>query len=288
MKKILFPFETNNAIYKEAYIYAVKAARNLHAELIMLNVFSIDSQNEITKDAYSKKLRYNWLLAYNEVVNLNQYYIENHAKPGIEFNIRYDYRFIHGKQADEIHNILEKDTIDLLVVPFSDDANLNKKQLRLIRDDIFERNEASLLIIPKNKKFNPLSNIVFATDLKKLKHHDLYLNDMLRYASAFDSNIHFLHINTGGNPVLPKDIEAYRTMMQIIETNKKKAHVFKSINSMKISESIMQYAHEVNAEMIVVVKHQHSFLDAFFHSSLSESLSINSDIPLLVMREKSK
>ena len=44
MKKILFPFETNQPIYKEAYVYAVKFARNLGAELIMLNVFEIESE----------------------------------------------------------------------------------------------------------------------------------------------------------------------------------------------------------------------------------------------------
>ena len=42
MKKILFPFEIDNLNYKEAYVYAVKLARNLNAQVILLSAFLIE------------------------------------------------------------------------------------------------------------------------------------------------------------------------------------------------------------------------------------------------------
>lgn len=59
MKKILFPFETNHVIYREAYVYAVKFARNLGAELIMLNVFEMDDAETPTQRNIKRLSRIN-------------------------------------------------------------------------------------------------------------------------------------------------------------------------------------------------------------------------------------
>jgi len=75
-------------------------------------------------------------------------------------------------------------------------------------------------------------------------------------------------------------------VMQNIEKNPK--HTFKSLNGKKILESLNQYVEESNADLLVVVKHQHYFLDSIFHESISNEISMNSKVPVLVMREKSK
>ncbi len=79
MKKILFPFEIGNPIYKEAYVYAVMLARNLYSEVILLNTFHIDADDDITKERYSRLIRDKWVRAYNETSVFNKYYLENHG-----------------------------------------------------------------------------------------------------------------------------------------------------------------------------------------------------------------
>lgn len=49
MKKVLFPFEIDRRVYKEAYVYAVTLARNQRAELILLDAFYIEADNRITR-----------------------------------------------------------------------------------------------------------------------------------------------------------------------------------------------------------------------------------------------
>ncbi len=285
MKKILFPFEIDNPLYKEAYIYAVKFARNMNAELIMLNVFSIEVSDDITQESYNKLIKNSWFKAYNEVVELNNFYFKNHIRIDQELSIKFDYRFIHGKLIEEIRRVTREEPIDLIVLPISDTEEINKKQLEIIRDDIFEKNRTSLLVVPQHCPFKPIKNIVFATDLKKLNYHQLYLNDVLKYAKIFDSNIHFIHIsNRDEKTVMPEDVEAYRTMTQIIETNKR--HVFKSFYGENLIESVKQYSESKKGDLLVVVKHQHYFLDTLFHRSFSDEISLKSTIPVLVMREK--
>jgi nucleotide-binding universal stress UspA family protein len=283
MKKILFPFETLNPIYKEAYVYAVKLARNLNTEVILLNTFLIEAGDDITEEKYGKLIRDNWFKAYNEISKFNKYFLEDHARIADELTIKFDYRFVHGIFQDEIRNIAREEDVSLIVLPLSDRKEINKRQLEIIRDNIFEKNRVSLMVIPFQGAFKPIKNIVFATDLHKVNHYKQYLDDVIHYAKALDSNIHFLHISTRENSEIREDSKEYQMIMQVIEQNKR--HVFKRVFSKDVIESVKMYVEDNNADLLVVVKQQHYFLDTLFHKSFSNDISLNSKIPVLVMRE---
>ena len=284
MKKILFPFEIDNLNYKEAYVYAVKLARNLNTQVILLNAFLIDAGNDITREKYGKLIRDHWYKAYNEISKFNKYFLEDHARVADELSIKFDYRFIHGILKDEIRNITKEEEVGLIVMPLSEKTEINKRQLEIIRDNIFEKNRVSLLVIPFNGQYRPIKNIVFSTDLQKVKNYNQYLGDLVRYAEALDSNIHFLHVSTKENFEIREDSEEFQMLAQVIEKNKR--HVFKSIYGKNVIESVNRYVEDIDADMLVAVKHQHYFLDTLFHKSFSNEISLNSRIPVLVMREK--
>jgi nucleotide-binding universal stress UspA family protein len=73
-------------------------------------------------------------------------------------------------------------------------------------------------------------------------------------------------------------------VMEFIAKNKR--HSFKSLHGENVKESINQYVEDCNAELVVVVKQQHHFLESILHESLSKEISMNSKVPVLIMREK--
>lgn len=284
MRKILFPFELNNPVYKEAYIYAIKLARIIYAELIVLNAYKVEVGNDITQEKYELLKKENWFKAYNAISKFNEYFLQKHAKTDSDLKIKFDYRFMNGILKDEIRNIAREDEVDLIVLPISDNREFNKRQLKIIRDNLFEKNRTSLLVVPFGGEYRPVKNIVFATDLKKLNNYRDYLHDVINYASLFDSNIHFIHISSKEKPEEWNNSNTYRMVMQEIEKNKR--HVFKSLYGKRIIESVNQYVEEFNADILVVVKHQHYFLESIIHESVSNEISLNSKVPVLIMREK--
>lgn len=284
MRKILFPFELNNPIYREAYIYGIKFARKINAELIVLNVFKVEVGNDITEEKYSKLKKDNWFKAYNEINKYNKYYLEEFAQTETDLKVKFNYQFINGILLDEIKNIAREEEVDLIVLPISDGREFNKRQLRIIRDNIFEKNRTSLLVVPFGCEFRPIKSIVFATDLKKLNNYQQYLNDVINYARAFDSSIHFIHISSRENREDWTDSDTYRMVMQAIEKNKR--HTFTSLHGKKIIDSVNEYVESNNADILVVVKHQHYFMESLVHDSLSNEISMHSKVPVLVMREK--
>ena len=284
MRKILFPFELENPVYREAYIYGIKFARKINAELILLNVFQVEVGNDITEEKYGKLKRDNWFKAYNEISKFNRYYLEDHANTESDLEIKFNHRFVNGFLVDEIKNIAREDEVDLIVLPISDQKEFNKRQLKIIQDNVFEKNRTSLLVVPFTCKFRPVKNIVFATDLRKLNNYQQYLHDVINYARLFDSSIHFIHISSREKAEDWDNSDTYRLVMQAIEKNNR--HSFKSLRGKKIIESVNQYVEECNADILVVVKHQHYFLESILHESLSKEISLYSKVPVLVMREK--
>ena len=88
MRKILFPFELDNPIYREAYIHGIKFARKINAEMILLNVFQVEVGNDITEEKYNRLKRDNWFKAYNEISRFNRYYLVDHANVETDLQIR--------------------------------------------------------------------------------------------------------------------------------------------------------------------------------------------------------
>jgi nucleotide-binding universal stress UspA family protein len=284
MKKILFPFEIGNPVYQEAYIYAVKFARNLNTEVILLNAFSIEADDFITNEKYAKLIKERWVKAYNEINRFNNYYLKDHARTGDELMIRFDHRFINGILKDEIKGIAKEPEVGLIVLPVSDNREFNKRQLEVIRDNIFEKNWVSLLVIPFQGKYRPIKNIVFSVDLKKIKHFPHYLEEVVQISRAFDSNITFLNVAQREKEVLKEDAEEYRLIKKIIDRNSR--HEFKQISGKNVVDSVNQYVEESHADLLAVVKHQHYFLENLFHRSHTNEISFHSKVPVFVMREK--
>jgi len=284
MKKILFPFEIGNPIYRDAYVYAVKLARNLYREVILLNTFKIEEVEDITEATYHKLIRENWFRAYNDINRFNQYYLEAHARIDDELKIKFDHRFIHGLFKDEIRKTASEEEVGIIVLPISDKKETNRRQLEIIRDNLFERNRVSLFIIPFQESFKPIKNIVFSIDLRKVKKFGNYLDEVVHFARAFDANIHFIHVCPRERSEIREDSKELQMVMKVIENDRR--HSFQQIFGKDVVKSVNQYVVDNKADLLAVVKHQHYFLDTLFHKSFSNEISFNSRVPVLIMREE--
>ena len=284
MKKILFPFEIDDPVYQEAYIYAVKFARNLNTEVILLNAFSIEADNFITKEKYARLIKERWFQAYNEIIKFNNYYLNEHARMDDELQIKFDHRFINGILKDEIREIAKEQDVGFIVLPVSDRKDFNKRQLDIISDNIFEKNMVSLLVVPFQGSYRPIRNIVFSVDLKKLNYFKQYLDEIIQISRAFDSNVHFLNVSRTDKDVFNEDSEEYQMIKRI--TDKNSRYVFKRVSGKDVVESVNQYVDEIHADLLAVVKHQHFFLETLFHRSHTNEISFNSKVPVFVMREQ--
>ncbi len=284
MKKILFPFETNQSIYKEAYVYAVKFARNLGAELIMLNVFEIESDYLLTPKEYKKTIQDKWFKAYQEIIKFNKHYLSNYAKIESELRIKVDYRFLHGNLINEISKIISAEEIDLIVLPEAKHIEPYKEIVKVVWHDVYAKDPVSLLLIPSQCIYHPIKTAAFVAEMRELNHIVRYINTTIRYAKVFDASIHFLHIPQSKKDQLPGERKDINDTIQTIERSNK--HAFKTLIGRDIISMIEEYTEKNNVQLMFVVRHHHYFFESLFHKNLSDEICLKSNIPVLVMKEK--
>jgi len=284
MKKFLFPFEIGNPIYREAYVYAVKLARNLHRELILLNAFILEVGNDINRDSYARMVRDNWIKAYNELSRYNKYYLENHSKTMEDLQIRFDHRFINGDFRDVVNSVASEDEVGTIILPLSGDKDFSRRQLEIIHENVLSKRGLSLLVLPEGNMYRPVRNMAFLTDLKYIPDLQRYLDEALDIALALDSGIHFLHYAKKSTPEDHAASESYRIIRQITATYKH--HIYREISGDTLLESVERYAAENDVDMLVVVKQQQDLLDTLLRRSVSDKLSLKARIPVWVMHEQ--
>jgi len=282
MKKILFPFQPGKE-NKEAFIYAVKSARNMNAELVMLNAFDVEVDESITKEKYALLLKENWMKAYASIANFNHHYVENYARVEGDLHIKTDYRFIHGKTSVEVFRILEQEEIDLLIVGFADLEFFQMRLSELMNHRVLKQTITSVLVIPEECCFKSIKNMVYATDFHRLNTGKFLINQAIKFARSFNAAIHFLHFS-GCREGSIEDREGYELINDLVE--KEKRNRFSVIGGKDIFTSMDQYISANAIDCIAVIKHHRGIFENLLHRSFTESFSTKTRIPMLVLIDK--
>lgn len=283
MKKILFPFETNKTIYNDAFVYAVKFARNFRAELVMLNVFELKVGDSITRKELDSLIKEYWIKAYKEIIRFNSYYIKSHARIDSEIKIKFDYRFHHGILSHEMKSIFSAEEIDLLVMPVPDQKEGSKKLMEIIHNEVSERNNTSVLLVPVKETYRTINKIVFVADFNKLNHFRHYFTEIIRLANIFDAHVHFLHLSSAENVYLPEDSDVFASIAQIIKNNNN--HKLWNLHGKDLSSKVMEYVAINQVRLVTMVRHQLHFPETLFHKNYSDDISLKSSVPVLILKE---
>ena len=283
MKKVLFPFEIDHTCYREAYVYAVKMARNLGAELIMLHAFHIEVDNTITPEKYDKIIKNNWLSAYREIIRFHDYYLQDHARVDTELRVKTDHRIIHGNLVDEFRKILHSEGIDLVVLPAAGDTESTVKKLRLLRREALDMDHTSLLSIPCGRTFLPIENMLLVTWMKRLRGLTDYLNELFLFASIFNSSVHCVHFLKH----VKECLEVEEVMKQSIQKTRSGGNgtIFHCMGGKDPEKKLEEYIFENEIELLAMAKGQMHGFQELHVTALSEEICAKVGIPVLILRD---
>jgi len=277
MKKVLFPFETEIKAYKEAYIYAVSLARNLKAELILLNAFYVEADNSITRSSYTQLLKNNWFKAYKELSSYHDYYLKNHAGMEPELRLKTDHRFIHGNLVDEFRIAIKRMDIDVAVIPASGENDSTRKKIRQMRREVLDMNSTSLLVTPADTAYRPIKNILYVYSGSEQKVVCEHLDEIMLETSISDASIHLVHISKHDVP----EQEALKTIIkEKCRQNQVVVHLLQDKNQKK---EIRDYVSRYDIQLLALPKSQLHSMGNYFSRHLIEEMGLDLKIPVLIL-----
>lgn len=139
---------------------------------------------------------------------------------------------------------------------------------------VVSKTSAPTLIIPGNAKFSTIKSILFALDDRNLP--ESVLNPLKGICEKFNAHVHLLNVGeeTLGSPTL--EIENRFENCICSMTSKVGDDVI---------EEIGQYAKEIDADVIVMVRHSKNLFEKIFKGSHTKREIFNTEVPLLILHD---
>ena len=272
-KKILFPTDFSDAS-KNAFIYALKLANNIGAEVVTVHVYQVPHANFVNAAEYLHEV-------YN-VAELSNF--ENYRDEVPEFraiaqannlsHVKISHVLIAGETVSEIKKLAEKEDYELVVMGTKGGNSLKETFFGTVASKVMNEVKGLVLVIPENCQYEPIQKILFMT---KYKTEDTEsFRKILSLSQAYNAHLDCLSILSTEDFIKNDEKENWKMIAD-------KNVTFHSINGNDKEKIILDFitAHTIN--MVALHVYHKNFFEKLFDISLSKKLALHINIPILAI-----
>lgn len=140
-----------------------------------------------------------------------------------------------------------------------------------------------LLIVPKKARYKSINKIVFACDLKKLS-RNTPVAEIGSWLERLNAKLLALSVDMEGKRFDAGTIPGQYKMHELLDGFSPEYHYVETDDD--IADEIEDFAEDHNAGLIISIPKSYGFFESLFRRSVSKALIRESDVPLLLLRER--
>ena len=137
-------------------------------------------------------------------------------------------------------------------------------------------------MFPENASFRLPKRIVFPSDYHSIEHTEV-LKPLRDLATTFESELFIVNVKDEKAPLVT--VEEAEEGFALHGYFDEIPHHFNGKVTEKIEDGIQDYASEIGADLICMLKREHTFWEQLFSKSITKKLAFHTDLPLLVLHE---
>lgn len=192
-------------------------------------------------------------------------------------NLKIKAQAIQGIFEDVIDKLIKEESIDLVVMGTTGTGGVLFGSMAA---SIVKNVAAPVVLVPTNYDVAPLSRVLFASDLQHVNGLES-LDPLRQIVKSSGAILEILYLEDTDN--VPVDEERESLLLDTVFADV--PHNFSVRPLIQTEVDILEFATKINADLIVVVARSYGFFERLFHRSVTNKLSMLSDVPLLVLRE---
>ncbi|CAM3975456.1 universal stress protein [Flavobacterium sinopsychrotolerans] len=276
MKKILFPTDFSE-VSKNAFIYALKLAESINAEIVTMHVYQLPQANYINVSEYLHEI-----YDVTELSNFENYkdevpILRSIAEANNLDHIKISHVLILGNLILEIQKIINEEDIDFVVMGTKGATGLKETFLGTVATKVMNDVKAVVLAIPEHCKYHPIEKILFITEYKP--EDTASFLKVMDFAKIFQAHIDCLRVEPVHHEVKNDYINNWNEII------KNKDIIFHSIKGDDVEGIILNFIdlHKIN--LVAMHVHHRNFFEKLFEISLSKKLAFHINVPILAIHE---
>lgn len=275
MKKILFPTDFSN-VSKNAFIYALKLAESINAEIITMHAYQLPKANYINVSEYLHEIYdvaelSNFENYKDEIPVLRSIAEENNLE-----HIKISHVLVQGNLIHEIQKITKEENIDFVVMGTKGATGLKETFLGTVATKVMNDVKAIVLAIPEHCEYKSIERILFVTQFSLDDLTVLY--KVMDLAKVFKAHTDCLRVNSHHH-IEEDPMEDWK---QITKNNDVELHTITGDDTEGIILNFID-SHKIN--MIAMHVYHRNFFEKLFQISLSKKLAFHVNIPILAIHE---
>lgn len=273
MKTIVIPTDFSNNAWRAAG-YAANIYRNTPCRFVIFHAYyepggALEPDIPHIIATRSKEINENL-----EKIKAEFGEFEHHPDTIIETVARY------GEPHTAIMTEVKNEFADVIVMGkagASDSSTLGSLTMELL-----EFLPCPIICIPENSEVAPPKHIMFAADYHNLKNLD-QMNVLKEIAETNKSRISIVNIKE--DLQIPVPIADGMEGLVLHNFFGDIPHEYFDHEEKNVEEGILDFAHQKDVNLVVMLNRSRKYWEDLFHKSMSMAVGINSDIPLLVLKD---
>ena len=198
--------------------------------------------------------------------------------------IKLEYVLREGKPADELCAQVKEDDAALLIVGTHGMSGMRKSLLGSTSFKTIEQSPVPVLIIREDFNFNKKLEIIVvpidSSDDTRQK-----AGQACMFAKTFDATIHLVGLYTSSAPEVRRIVQNYvKFVERFFDKNEVKYQTKYFEVEKNVTETTLDYAKQVNADMIAIMTEQESRLASLLIGTYAQQMINESTIPVLTVR----
>ena len=271
MKKILVPTDLS-MIAERGLSLAIEIAERSEAEISLVNFTrhpfgkTFTSMGQVGSKIDGEGNLYNLQLLHANQEKLNEL-VQKHIRPGIEIETAIvDEEFKNG-----IDEYLRKENIDLVVMGTSGEENASEVFSGNHTEQVIRISKCPVLSVRDGFQIDDFRRIVLAVNvIRNNEHINDALDTLADLAVCFDAHIHLVHVRDRAADYSDIDLKDFFTKMA--EHAKLPNYSVTIYDADDQAEGVIQFAREIKAGLIAVVKNSTDGIFRIFSSHFSDRL----------------
>lgn len=270
MKTIIFPTDfSKNA--QRAMLYAVAAAKNMGARVIVVNAFDLPYSQNVMSTSLLDIMRETSEKGLKEV-----------AKKLEPTGVEYETRSLMGNPIRVVKDLTKYYDNCMVVLGTKGASGIEEILIGSNTASILHSVDVPVLAIPADAPYKGgVHKLVYASDFKS-KRNDRALQRMAEIAKAFEAEVLILHVQVEEGEVLEPQREKFARIMGDVPHS---FHIEKAFER-NVEQAILDFSKEKNACMIALMARKHGFLEGIFHTSMTSKVAFHTHCPFLALHEE--
>jgi nucleotide-binding universal stress UspA family protein len=276
MPRILFPTDFSDAA-NNAFIYALRVADRLNADLLALHVYHIP--------VIKKASLPHTLLEFYEQIEEEEFkdFQDNlpilHEIAEADNRSHVALRSVLVKSEDAVRAIVataEKEDADMIIMGTKGATGLKEIFIGSVAGEVMENANIPVLAVPEDAEFDgKIDNIAVTTEFKS--EEIAAIRRVVDFAARFEAKVSCVNVDLAHTEAFLNRAEAFEQTLEI-EYPQFEIQILEGTN---IRTAISQFMKAANMDMLAMVTHRRNFFQELFRFSRAKEMAYHLNTPIL-------